>query len=41
MLWHERDARSPAHQWLRSHLRGMNTVALRNATGNTIRPTTD
>jgi len=41
MLWHERDARSPAHQWLRSHLRGMDTVALRNATGNTIRPTTD
>jgi DNA-binding transcriptional LysR family regulator len=20
MLWHERDARSPAHKWLREHL---------------------
>ena len=22
MLWHERDTRSPAHKWLRSHLSG-------------------
>ena len=29
MLWHERDARSPAHKWLRKHLEGMNTTTLR------------
>jgi len=23
MLWHERDARSPAHRWLRDHLSTM------------------
>ena len=23
MLWHERDARSPAHKWLRAHLENM------------------
>jgi hypothetical protein len=26
MLWHERDARSPAHKWLRMHLEKMNSV---------------
>jgi DNA-binding transcriptional LysR family regulator len=30
MLWHERDARSPAHQWLRNHFHNMDMVALRN-----------
>jgi DNA-binding transcriptional LysR family regulator len=32
MLWHERDARSPAHSWLRKHLESMNTTSaiLRN-----------
>ena len=25
MLWHERDARSPAHKWLRRHLETMNS----------------
>jgi hypothetical protein len=33
MLWHERDARSPAHKWLRQHLEGMNTVAQRQVAG--------
>ena len=33
MLWHERDARSPAHKWLRMHLEGMNQVAARTAPG--------
>jgi len=32
MLWHERDARSPAHKWLRLHLEGMNQGAARAAT---------
>ncbi|MNE74316.1 HTH-type transcriptional regulator SyrM 1 [compost metagenome] len=32
MLWHERDARSPAHKWLRNHLESMNTPTLRTAT---------
>ncbi len=31
MLWHERDARSPAHKWLRKHLEGMNTSTLKHA----------
>ncbi len=31
MLWHERDARSPAHQWLRQHLESMNPQNLRSA----------
>jgi DNA-binding transcriptional LysR family regulator len=31
MLWHERDARSPAHQWLRNHFHNMDMIALRNA----------
>jgi DNA-binding transcriptional LysR family regulator len=35
MLWHERDARSPAHKWLRGHLEGMNNVAQRTAPGTT------
>ena len=26
MLWHERDARSPSHKWLRKHLEVMNTL---------------
>jgi DNA-binding transcriptional LysR family regulator len=26
MLWHERDARSPAHVWLRKHLESMDTT---------------
>ena len=26
MLWHERDARSPAHTWLRKHLESMDTT---------------
>ena len=34
MLWHERDARSPAHKWLRMHLEGMNQVAARTAPGS-------
>ncbi|WP_395404034.1 LysR family transcriptional regulator [Pseudoduganella sp. UC29_106] len=33
MLWHERDARSPAHKWLRGHLENMNNVAARTAPG--------
>ena len=41
MLWHERDARSPSHQWLRHHLEVMNTVPntappIRYASGNSI-----
>jgi len=32
MLWHERDARSPAHKWLRSHLEKMNTQTQRAVT---------
>ena len=32
MLWHERDARSPAHMWLRKHLESMNTSAITTAT---------
>jgi DNA-binding transcriptional LysR family regulator len=31
MLWHERDARSPAHKWLRAQLEGMQQVAQRIA----------
>ena len=31
MLWHERDARSPVHKWLRKHLEGMNSTQLRPA----------
>ncbi|QGZ40416.1 DNA-binding transcriptional LysR family regulator [Pseudoduganella flava] len=31
MLWHERDARSPAHKWLRSQLESMQSVAQRTA----------
>lgn len=31
MLWHERDARSPAHQWLRRHLEAMSPQNLRSA----------
>jgi DNA-binding transcriptional LysR family regulator len=31
MLWHERDARSPAHKWLRGQLEGMQHVAQRFA----------
>jgi DNA-binding transcriptional LysR family regulator len=30
MLWHERDGRSPAHQWLRAHLEMMNTGNIRS-----------
>ena len=45
MLWHERDARSPAHKWLRNHLEGMNTATLRSATaagcGVTAKPHVD
>ncbi len=45
MLWHERDARSPAHKWLRNHLESMNTPALRTATagggGVTAKPNAD
>ncbi|WP_256078596.1 LysR family transcriptional regulator [Massilia sp. YIM B04103] len=33
MLWHERDARSPVHKWLRSHLESMNSVTQRTAPG--------
>ena len=29
MLWHERDARSPTHKWLRNHLEGMNSASQR------------
>jgi DNA-binding transcriptional LysR family regulator len=32
MLWHERDARSPAHKWLRKHLESMNTPTFRSST---------
>ncbi|MFT5643076.1 MAG: DNA-binding transcriptional LysR family regulator [Janthinobacterium sp.] len=39
MLWHERDSRSQAHQWLRGHLRAMDTEALLIATKNEVRPT--
>ena len=38
MLWHERDTRRPAHQWLRGHLKSMDTEALRAATENSISP---
>lgn len=31
MLWHERDARSPAHQWLRKHLESMTPQNMRAA----------
>ncbi len=31
MLWHERDARSPAHQWLRKHLEAMSPQNMRTA----------
>ncbi len=34
MLWHERDARSPAHKWLRKHLEGMNTTTLKAPTSD-------
>jgi hypothetical protein len=34
MLWHERDARSPAHKWLRKHLEGMNTPLRQVATSD-------
>lgn len=30
MLWHERDGRSPAHQWLRRHLAALSQVNIRN-----------
>jgi hypothetical protein len=40
MLWHERDARSPAHKWLRSNLEGMNSVAQRTAPGTSPRSDT-
>jgi hypothetical protein len=33
MLWHERDARSPAHNWLRKHLEGMSTSSSATASG--------
>jgi DNA-binding transcriptional LysR family regulator len=33
MLWHERDARSPAHKWLRAQLEGMQQGAQRLAPG--------
>ena len=29
MLWHERDGRSPAHQWLRKHLESLSQVNIR------------
>ncbi|HJU71701.1 MAG TPA: LysR family transcriptional regulator [Paucimonas sp.] len=31
MLWHERDARSPAHRWLREHLSSMTGDAMERA----------
>ena len=31
MLWHERDARSPAHKWLRAQMEGMQSTAQRTA----------
>jgi hypothetical protein len=31
MLWHERDARSPTHKWLRKHLEGMNMPVPRSS----------
>lgn len=34
MLWHERDARSPAHRWLRDHL----TASTGDAVERTVRP---
>jgi DNA-binding transcriptional LysR family regulator len=34
MLWHERDARSPVHKWLRAHLESMNTGTQRTAPGS-------
>jgi hypothetical protein len=40
MLWHERDARSPAHKWLRGHLEGMNAVVQRTAPGTAPRSDT-
>jgi DNA-binding transcriptional LysR family regulator len=30
MLWHERDARSPAHKWLRKHLENMNATSIKS-----------
>jgi hypothetical protein len=33
MLWHERDARSPAHKWLRANLESMNNVVQKTAPG--------
>ncbi|WP_338846472.1 LysR family transcriptional regulator [Massilia sp. W12] len=39
MLWHERDARSPAHQWLRKHLEAMspqNRTAVKKNEGSII-----
>ena len=30
MLWHERDARSPAHKWLRKHLEDMNATSIKS-----------
>lgn len=32
MLWHERDARSPAHKWLRAQMESMQSAAQRTAT---------
>jgi hypothetical protein len=29
MLWHERDARSPAHKWLRNHFESISSTSLR------------
>jgi DNA-binding transcriptional LysR family regulator len=40
MLWHERDARSPAHKWLRANLEGMNSVTQRTAPGTSPRSDT-
>jgi DNA-binding transcriptional LysR family regulator len=33
MLWHERDARSPAHMWLRKHLESMDTTTTASPAG--------
>ena len=41
MLWHERDARSPAHKWLRTHLEDMNIFTPRTSTDKKIPPKTD
>ena len=38
MLWHERDARSPAHKWLRNHLEG---VTLHTQSGDQAHPPSD